>query len=58
MNKSHWFYTNSRLLEIYTYGKGDHPTVTYTFDEKEDFEEMVNRLLKSGEYDFIRDQAN
>lgn len=52
MNKSHWFYTNSNLLEIYTYGKGDHPMVKYVFDEKEEFEAMVNRLLESGDYDF------
>lgn len=57
MKKSHWFYTNSALLEIYTYGKGDHPTVKYTFEERSEFEAMISRLIESGDYEFIRDQA-
>jgi hypothetical protein len=52
----HWFYTNSKLLEIYTYGPKDHPTKTYRWEDKRDFDRQVKMFLKEG-YEFIRDQA-
>ena len=57
MNKTHWFYINSNKMEIYTYGKGNHPTTTYTFEEKEDYDAAVKRFMESDEYEFIKDQA-
>lgn len=55
--KSHWFFINSSTLEIHTYGKGDHPTKTYKFDCKEDYDAQVRRFMESDEYDFAGDQA-
>ena len=55
--KSHWFFINSNKLEIYTYGLGDHPTVTYKFDSKEDYDAEVRRFMESDDYDFEGDQA-
>ena len=54
--KSHWFYTNSESLYIWTYALGDHPTRTYHFEEKEDFDRQVKAFLADG-YEFIKDQA-
>lgn len=55
--KTHWFFINSRLLTIYTYGSGNHPTKTYLFEDKEEFNNKINQLKNDG-YRFIKDQAH
>ena len=55
--KTHWFYIHSRLLTIYTYGNGNHPTKTYLFEDKEEFNNKINQLKNDG-YRFIKDQAH
>ena len=57
INFMHWFYIHSRLLTIYTYGSGDHPTKTYLFDDVEEFNNKINQLKNDG-YRFIKDQAH
>ena len=58
MNKlMNWFFINSRLLTIYTYGSGNHPTKTYLFEDKEEFNNKINQLKNDG-YRFIKDQAH
>lgn len=53
----HWFYIHSKLLTIYTYGSGDHPTKTYLFEDVEEFNNKINQLKNDG-YRFIKDQAH
>ncbi len=55
--KTHWFYIHSKLLTIYTYGSGNHPTKTYLFEDKEEFNNKINQLKNDG-YRFIKDQAH
>ena len=55
--KTHWFFINSRLLTIYTYGSGNHPTKTYLFEDVEEFNNKINQLKNDG-YRFIKDQAH
>ena len=55
--KTHWFYIHSKLLTIYTYGSGDHPTKTYLFEDVEEFNNKINQLKNDG-YRFIKDQAH
>ena len=55
--KIHWFFINSKLLTIYTYGGGDHPTKTYLFEDVEEFNNKINQL-KNDDYRFIKDQAH
>ena len=55
--KTHWFFINSKLLTIYTYGSGDHPSGTYVFEDVEEFKNMIKRL-KNDNYQFIKDQAH
>ena len=55
--KTRWFFINSKLLTIYTYGSGDHPTKTYLFEDKEEFNNKINQLKNDG-YRFIKDQAH
>jgi hypothetical protein len=57
INFMHWFYINSEVLTIYTYGSGDHPTKTYVFKDVKKFKNMIKRL-KNDNYQFIKDQAN
>ncbi len=57
INFMHWFYIHSRLLTIYTYGSGDHPTKTYLFEDVEEFNNKIEALKKDG-YRFIKDQAH
>ncbi len=57
INFMHWFYIHSRLLTIYTYGSGDHPTKTYLFEDVEEFNNKINQLKNDG-YRFIKDQAH
>lgn len=52
-----WFYIHSKLLTIYTYGSGDHPTKTYLFEDVEEFNNKINQLKNDG-YKFIKDQAH
>jgi len=54
--KTHWFFINSKLLNIYTYGNGDHPTKTYSFEDIEEFNNKIEQLKKD-DYKFIKDQA-
>jgi len=56
MKAQHWFYINSESLTIWTYGLGNHPTATYRFEDKEDFELRIKSFLDDG-YEFIKDQA-
>ena len=53
----HWFYIHSKLLTIYTYGSGNHPTKTYLFEDIEEFNNKINQLKNDG-YRFIKDQAH
>jgi hypothetical protein len=53
--KPHWFFTNSVDLIIWTYGLGNHPSATYKFDNRKDFDKKVKQL-KSDNYEFIKDQ--
>lgn len=56
-NKSDlWFFSNSELLQIRTYGKGDRPTKTYNYQSKEDLRKAIKGFIKDG-YDFIKDQG-
>ena len=55
--KTHWFFINSKLLTIYTYGSGNHPTKTYLFEDIEEFNNKINQLKNDG-YRFIKDQAH
>lgn len=55
--KTHWFFINSKLLTIYTYGSGNHPTKTYLFEDVEEFNNKINQL-KNDDYRFIKDQAH
>ena len=55
--KTHWFFINSKLLTIYTYGSGDHPTKTYLFEDVEEFNNKINQLKNDG-YQLIKDQAH
>ena len=57
INFMHWFFINSRLLTIYTYGSGNHPTKTYLFEDVEEFNNKINQLKNDG-YRFIKDQAH
>lgn len=57
INFMHWFYIHSRLLTIYTYGSGNHPTKTYLFEDVEEFNNKINQLKNDG-YRFIKDQAH
>ena len=57
INFMHWFYINSEVLTIYTYGSGDHPTKTYLFEDVEEFNNKINQLKNDG-YRFIKDQAH
>ena len=57
INFMHWFYIHSRLLTIYTYGSGDHPTKTYLFEDVEEFNNKISQLKNDG-YRFIKDQAH
>ena len=57
INFMHWFYIHSKLLTIYTYGSGDHPTKTYLFEDVEEFNNKINQLKNDG-YRFIKDQAH
>ena len=57
INFMHWFFINSRLLTIYTYGSGNHPTKTYLFEDIEEFNNKINQLKNDG-YRFIKDQAH
>ena len=57
INFMHWFYIHSRLLTIYTYGSGDHPTKTYSFEDVEEFNNKIETFKKDG-YQFIKDQAH
>ena len=52
-----WFYIHSKLLTIYTYGSGNHPTKTYLFEDVEEFNNKINQLKNDG-YRFIKDQAH
>ena len=52
-----WFFINSTLLTIYTYGGGNHPTKTYLFEDIEEFNNKINQLKNDG-YRFIKDQAH
>ena len=54
--KSHWFFINSKLLTIHTYGSGNHPTKTYSFEDKNEFFNKIEQLKKDN-YKFIKDQA-
>ena len=54
--KTHWFFINSELLTIHTYGSGDHPTKTYHFEDKIDFNNKIEQLKKD-DYEFRKDQA-
>ena len=42
INFMHWFYIHSKLLTIYTYGNGNHPTKTYLFEDKEEFNNKIS----------------
>jgi hypothetical protein len=53
---THWFFTNSNALTIYVYGLGDHPSITYNFNCRENFENKMQALKQDG-YEFIKDQA-
>lgn len=58
MKKSHWFFTHKNFFGQYvinTYGLGDHPTKTHTFEKEEDFLHKKQSLLDDG-YDFIKHQ--
>ena len=57
INFMHWFYIHSRLLTIYTYGSGNHPTKTYLFEDVEEFNNKIKQLKNDG-YRFIKDQAH
>jgi hypothetical protein len=54
--KSHWFFINSRILTIHTYGSDNHPTKTYHFEDKNEFFNKIEQLKKD-DYKFIKDQA-
>jgi hypothetical protein len=54
--KTHWFFTNSETLHIWTYALGNHPSTTYRFENKKDFNRKIKAFLKDG-YEFIKDQA-
>jgi len=54
--KSHWFFINSKLLTIHTYASGNHPTKTYSFEDKNEFFNKIEQLKKD-DYKFIKDQA-
>lgn len=56
INFMHWFFINSRLLTIYTYGI-NRPTRTYTFEDIEEFYNKVEMFKEDG-YRFIKDQAH
>lgn len=53
---THWFFTNSEDLMVFTYGLGDHPSNTHRFQNKEDFQNKIKLLTNDG-YEFIKDQA-
>ncbi len=56
MKQELWFFTNSETLHIFTYGSGERPARTYHYEEKQDFENAIDRFKKDG-YQFIKDQA-
>ena len=51
-----WFFINSTLLTIYTYGT-NRPSKTYTFEDIEEFYNKVE-IFKEDGYQFIKDQAH
>ena len=57
INFMHWFFINSKLFTIYTYGSGNHPTKTYSFEDVEEFNNKIETFKKDG-YQFIKDQAH
>jgi len=40
----------------HTYGSGNHPTKTYSFEDKNEFFNKIEQLKKD-DYKFIKDQA-
>lgn len=56
MKATHWFFINSKLLEIYTYGPKNHPSQTYHFEDVEEFRRAVEAFKNDG-HEFIKDQA-
>lgn len=56
MKATHWFFINSKLLEIYTYGPKDCPTQTYHFEDAEEFYKKIEEFKKDG-FEFIKDQG-
>jgi len=48
INFMNWFFINSRLLTIYTYGSGNRPTKTYLFEDVEEFNNKINQLKNDG----------
>ena len=51
-----WFFINSRLLTIYTYGT-NRPSKTYTFEDIDEFYNKVEMFKEDG-YQLIKDQAH
>lgn len=56
LTNMNWFFINSRLLTIYTYGT-NRPSKTYTFEDIEEFYNKVE-IFKEDGYQFIKDQAH
>ena len=51
-----WFFINSKLLTIYTYGT-NRPSKTYTFEDIDEFYNKVEMFKEDG-YQLIKDQAH
>ena len=50
-----WFFINSKLLTIYTYGT-NRPSKTYSFEDIDEFYNKVEMFKEDG-YQLIKDQA-
>ena len=51
-----WFFINSKLLTIYTYGT-NRPSKTYSFEDIDEFYNKVEMFKEDG-YQLIKDQAH
>jgi hypothetical protein len=56
MKTTHWFFTNSNTLMIWTYALGDRPAQEYRFEDEKDFNNKIKALKEDG-YKFERDQS-